>query len=186
MRHTVYCANILVQHQQPELNMFTLYPEGLCWRCYDQSPRHPCAGVGQSTAHPDLLLPVKSCHHTSGDGSRTHIPPCATQLLWYILYFQHVFLCRREYQLRTRAKSLCFLLSGPGVNKAVLLQLQQAKAKASEELEIKSSKSQAYENMSYEDDEMKQDPDSNFKKVSTDSSTPSKVIENQQENYNHF
>uniref|UniRef100_A0A7N8Y6M3 NPC1-like 1 n=1 Tax=Mastacembelus armatus TaxID=205130 RepID=A0A7N8Y6M3_9TELE len=45
---------------------------------------------------------------------------------------------------------------GPGVNKAVLLQLQQAKAKASQELDMGSNMRQVYDNMSYEDDEMKQ------------------------------
>ncbi|TKS79031.1 Niemann-Pick C1-like protein 1 [Collichthys lucidus] len=46
---------------------------------------------------------------------------------------------------------------GPGVNKAVLLQMQQDKARARKELEMRN---QAYENMSYEDNEMKQGPES--------------------------
>ncbi|XP_040011337.1 NPC1-like intracellular cholesterol transporter 1 isoform X1 [Xiphias gladius] len=66
---------------------------------------------------------------------------------------------------------------GPGVNKAVLLQLQEAKAKASQELEVRSNMRQVYENLSYEDNEIKQDPDLN----SANSSRPSKMIENQQQ-----
>uniref|UniRef100_A0A8D3EDK2 SSD domain-containing protein n=1 Tax=Scophthalmus maximus TaxID=52904 RepID=A0A8D3EDK2_SCOMX len=49
---------------------------------------------------------------------------------------------------------------GPGVNKAVLLQLQQAKAKASQELETRTNTRQVYNNLSYEDNEIKLDPDS--------------------------
>uniref|UniRef100_A0A3Q1JB28 SSD domain-containing protein n=1 Tax=Anabas testudineus TaxID=64144 RepID=A0A3Q1JB28_ANATE len=44
---------------------------------------------------------------------------------------------------------------GPGVNKAVLLQLQQAKSKASKELETRSNVGPTYDNMSYEDSETK-------------------------------
>ncbi|XP_029017479.1 NPC1-like intracellular cholesterol transporter 1 isoform X2 [Betta splendens] len=69
---------------------------------------------------------------------------------------------------------------GPGVNKAVLLQLQQTKAKAREELEIRST-SQAYDNMSYENNETKQNPDLKSMKVPTDHSRPSELIETQQE-----
>lgn len=63
------------------------------------------------------------------------------------------------------------------MNKAVLLQLQEAKAKASQELEVRSNMRQVYENLSYEDNEIKQDPDLN----SANSSRPSKMIENQQQ-----
>lgn len=63
------------------------------------------------------------------------------------------------------------------MNKAVLLQLQEAKAKASQELEVGSNMRQVYENLSYEDNEIKQDPDLN----SANSSRPSKMIENQQQ-----
>ncbi|XP_022607456.1 Niemann-Pick C1-like protein 1 [Seriola dumerili] len=67
---------------------------------------------------------------------------------------------------------------GPGVNKAVLLQLQQDKAKANQELEMRK---QAYDNLNYEDNEMKQDPDLNSSKYVTDASTPSEMMENQKE-----
>lgn len=61
----------------------------------------------------------------------------------------------------------------------MLLQLQQAKAKANKNL-----KSQTYDNMSYEDNEIQQDPDSNFTKVP---SRPSGMIENQQkQKITHF
>lgn len=163
-----------------EFNLFTLYLKGLCWRRYDQSARHPCAGVGQSAAHPDVLLPVKSCHHTSGDGSRTYIPPCAAQLLWYVQRFLHVVVSHKVLPtVRTRVELLCLPSSGPGVNKAVLLQLQQSKAKARDELEI-SNNNQAYENMTYENNEIKQNPDLKSPKVFTDTSRPSGTIENQQ------
>ncbi|XP_047447529.1 NPC1-like intracellular cholesterol transporter 1 [Mugil cephalus] len=46
---------------------------------------------------------------------------------------------------------------GPGTNKAVLLQLQKAKAKSTQELETKSNISHAYDNISYEDNEVKWD-----------------------------
>ncbi|XP_023249762.1 Niemann-Pick C1-like protein 1 [Seriola lalandi dorsalis] len=67
---------------------------------------------------------------------------------------------------------------GPGVNKAVLLQLQQDKAKANQELEMRI---QAYDNLNYEDNEMKQDSDLNSSKYVTDASTPSEIMENQKE-----
>ncbi|XP_056232429.1 NPC1-like intracellular cholesterol transporter 1 [Seriola aureovittata] len=67
---------------------------------------------------------------------------------------------------------------GPGVNKAVLLQLQQDKAKANQELEMRK---QAYDNLNYEDNEMKQDSDLNSSKYVTDASTPSEIMENQKE-----
>ncbi|XP_070760304.1 NPC1-like intracellular cholesterol transporter 1 [Enoplosus armatus] len=70
---------------------------------------------------------------------------------------------------------------GPGVNKAVLLQLQKAKAKASQELEMRNNMKQVYDNMSYEDYETKQDPDSNSTKPPTDASSPSQIREKQQE-----
>lgn len=59
------------------------------------------------------------------------------------------------------------------MNKAVLLQLQQEKAKASKE----SKKSQAYDNMSYEKNEINQYQDLNFTKLP---SRPSGMEENQQ------
>ncbi|CAN9513446.1 unnamed protein product [Ophioblennius macclurei] len=46
---------------------------------------------------------------------------------------------------------------GPGVNKAVLLQLQQARAKEKREQEMKRN---FYENIAYEDNELKQNPNS--------------------------
>ncbi|XP_059193898.1 NPC1-like intracellular cholesterol transporter 1 isoform X2 [Centropristis striata] len=59
---------------------------------------------------------------------------------------------------------------GPGVNKAVLLQMQQDKAKATKELEMRNNMRQVYDNMGYEGSEIKQEPDSN-------STKPSQVIE---------
>ncbi|XP_044053115.1 NPC1-like intracellular cholesterol transporter 1 [Siniperca chuatsi] len=69
---------------------------------------------------------------------------------------------------------------GPGVNKAVLLQLQQAKAKASQELRIGNNMIHVYNNMSYEDNEIKLNPDSNSTNPPTNASRPSQMIENQQ------
>ncbi|KAM4617005.1 NPC1-like intracellular cholesterol transporter 1 [Polymixia lowei] len=70
---------------------------------------------------------------------------------------------------------------GPGVNKAVLLQLQQAKAKASRDHELSNNTNGTYYNMSYEDNEKKQEPDSVCPKYPTDDSRPSNVIEKEQE-----
>uniref|UniRef100_UPI003AAAA746 NPC1-like intracellular cholesterol transporter 1 n=1 Tax=Centroberyx gerrardi TaxID=166262 RepID=UPI003AAAA746 len=69
---------------------------------------------------------------------------------------------------------------GPGVNKAVLLQLQQAEAKANQELELSSSAKRAYENLSYEDNEKTQDPDSISIKSTTESSRSSEIIAKEQ------
>ncbi|XP_040897817.1 NPC1-like intracellular cholesterol transporter 1 [Toxotes jaculatrix] len=57
---------------------------------------------------------------------------------------------------------------GPGVNKAVLLQLQQDKAKATQDLEMRGNTRPAYDNLSYEDNETKPDPGSNSRKAVTD------------------
>ncbi|XP_035513631.1 NPC1-like intracellular cholesterol transporter 1 [Morone saxatilis] len=65
---------------------------------------------------------------------------------------------------------------GPGVNKAVLLKLQQDKAEARRELEMRHTIKQIYDNVSYEDNEVRQDP-----VAPTDDSRPSKMIETQQE-----
>ncbi|XP_076020863.1 NPC1-like intracellular cholesterol transporter 1 [Genypterus blacodes] len=59
---------------------------------------------------------------------------------------------------------------GPGVNKAVLLKLQQAKAEASRSLELSNYAKQVYDNVGYEDDKMTHNPDSN-----TDTRRPSEV-----------
>lgn len=64
------------------------------------------------------------------------------------------------------------------MNKAVLLQLQQDKAKAKQELEMGYNMKQAYDNMSYEGNEMKQDPDST---PPEHESRRSKMTENQLE-----
>lgn len=72
------------------------------------------------------------------------------------------------------------LFSGPGVNKAVLLQLQQERAKARQELELANDMKQAYDNMCYENNEIKQEADSNTK-APKNGSRPSKLIENQLE-----
>ncbi|XP_037337741.2 NPC1-like intracellular cholesterol transporter 1 [Pungitius pungitius] len=66
---------------------------------------------------------------------------------------------------------------GPGVNKAVLLQLQQEKAKAKQELELRNSMRQMYDNMSYENNEMKQDWDS---KAPTEDPRPAQEAEPQE------
>ncbi|KAK5909942.1 hypothetical protein CesoFtcFv8_003826 [Champsocephalus esox] len=63
---------------------------------------------------------------------------------------------------------------GPGVNKAVLLQLQQVKAKAARELEMRNNMRHIYDNLSFEDSEIKQDP-------TKDSSSPSQIEENQKQ-----
>lgn len=55
----------------------------------------------------------------------------------------------------------CSFLSGPGVNKAVLLQFQQEKEKDKEKAETNSHMRQVYDNISYEGNEIKQDPYSN-------------------------
>ncbi|KAI3372379.1 hypothetical protein L3Q82_022875 [Scortum barcoo] len=66
---------------------------------------------------------------------------------------------------------------GPDVNKAVLLQLQQTKERANRELAMK----EVYENLSFEDNEIKHDPEPMFTKPPTDTSTPSQSEGNQQE-----
>ncbi|XP_028269116.1 NPC1-like intracellular cholesterol transporter 1 [Parambassis ranga] len=70
---------------------------------------------------------------------------------------------------------------GPGVNKAVLLQLQQAKEKARQGLEMKNSMREFYDNLSYEDNEIKQDLGLNTTHGPTDTSRPSQVTENHKE-----
>ncbi|XP_060926816.1 NPC1-like intracellular cholesterol transporter 1 [Limanda limanda] len=66
---------------------------------------------------------------------------------------------------------------GPSVNKAVLLQLQQEKAKASQELETGSHMRSVYDNLSYEDIEIKPETDSN---AVTAVSEPSTIIEKEE------
>ncbi|KAF7667924.1 hypothetical protein LDENG_00042210 [Lucifuga dentata] len=61
---------------------------------------------------------------------------------------------------------------GPGVNKAVLLQLQQAKAEARQNLELSNHMKQVYDNLSYEDNEIQHNPESK-----TDSRRPSDIVE---------
>ncbi|TNN86466.1 Niemann-Pick C1-like protein 1 [Liparis tanakae] len=70
---------------------------------------------------------------------------------------------------------------GPGVNKAVLLQLQQEKAKANRELELRHNMRQIYDNLGYESNELKLDSDSNSIKAPTDTCVPAQMMENQQE-----
>ncbi|KAM8760598.1 NPC1-like intracellular cholesterol transporter 1 [Acanthopagrus schlegelii] len=70
---------------------------------------------------------------------------------------------------------------GPGVNKAVLLQLQQEKEKAKQALEMKNHLKQAYENISYEDTEIKQEPDSSCTEPSKHVDRPSKMKESKVE-----
>ncbi|XP_040050816.2 NPC1-like intracellular cholesterol transporter 1 [Gasterosteus aculeatus] len=71
---------------------------------------------------------------------------------------------------------------GPGVNKAVLLQLQQEKAKARQELELRNSMRQTYDNLSYENNETKQEPtDSNSIKAPTEAHRPAQEAESSDE-----
>ncbi|XP_024861904.1 NPC1-like intracellular cholesterol transporter 1 isoform X2 [Kryptolebias marmoratus] len=61
---------------------------------------------------------------------------------------------------------------GPGVNKAVLFQLQQAKPN----LEMTSNMQEIYDNVSYEETEIKQEPVSHNRSDPADASRPSQVI----------
>ncbi|XP_067461421.1 NPC1-like intracellular cholesterol transporter 1 [Thunnus thynnus] len=70
---------------------------------------------------------------------------------------------------------------GPGVNKAVLLQLQQAKAKAAQELEMRNNMRHVYDNISYEDNETRHDPDSYSTKAPRDTSSPSQTFGDKEE-----
>lgn len=60
--------------------------------------------------------------------------------------------------LRAKTKcltvALCFFLSGTGTNKAVLLQFQQEREEAKQQVE---NYSQVYDNVTYEDSEIKQE-----------------------------
>ncbi|XP_069555808.1 NPC1-like intracellular cholesterol transporter 1 [Brachyistius frenatus] len=67
---------------------------------------------------------------------------------------------------------------GPGVNKAVLQKLQQAKEKARQELEMSTH---VYDNLSYEDNEIKPDPHLDIKDSPTDISTPSQITKHHRE-----
>lgn len=106
-------------------------------------------------------------------------------LSYFGVYFIAACLCIQQRCLKSCHKIESkfftpsrFLFSGPGVNKAVLLQLQQAKAKARKELEMKNdNRKHVYDNMSYEDSEIKQDPDT----ISTKARRPSQMIEKQEE-----
>ncbi|XP_034547453.1 NPC1-like intracellular cholesterol transporter 1 [Notolabrus celidotus] len=67
---------------------------------------------------------------------------------------------------------------GPGVNKAVLLQQQQEKAKAELELEMRNTMKHVYDNLNYEDNEMKQDADTKSTHAEKDADKPSQHLEN--------
>lgn len=67
------------------------------------------------------------------------------------------------------------------MNKALLLQLQQEKAKANRELELRHNMRQIYDNLGYESNELKLDSDSNSTKAPTDTCIPAQMMENQQE-----
>ncbi|KAM9360631.1 NPC1-like intracellular cholesterol transporter 1 [Symphorus nematophorus] len=73
---------------------------------------------------------------------------------------------------------------GPGVNKAVLLQVQQAKAKATQELEMRDNTKQGYDNLTYESSE------SDSTKPRRNDSKTSKMIEalkeEKEERIDHF
>lgn len=58
----------------------------------------------------------------------------------------------------------------------MLLQLQQEKEKARQEQEMNNIK-QAHDNMGYESNEIKHNPNSNLKMVPTVDSTPAKIVE---------
>ncbi|XP_054628697.1 NPC1-like intracellular cholesterol transporter 1 [Dunckerocampus dactyliophorus] len=66
---------------------------------------------------------------------------------------------------------------GPGVNKAVLLQIQQGKAKARQELELRSNMRQFYDNMSYQDNETKEQVHSKTTKAPVDTNGPMDIME---------
>lgn len=63
----------------------------------------------------------------------------------------------------------------------MLLQLQQEKEKAKQALEMKNHLKQAYENISYEDTEIKQEPDSSCTEPSKHVDRPSKMKESEVE-----
>ncbi|XP_072244392.1 NPC1-like intracellular cholesterol transporter 1 [Leuresthes tenuis] len=65
---------------------------------------------------------------------------------------------------------------GPGVNKAVIFQLQQANAN----LEMTSKMRAAYDNLNYQDSEIKQDPHSDTKNAPADDGTPTQSIEKEE------
>lgn len=67
------------------------------------------------------------------------------------------------------------------MNKAVLLQLQQAKAKAAQELEMRNNMRHVYDNISYEDNETRHDPDSYSTKAPRDASSPSQTFGDKEE-----
>lgn len=75
--------------------------------------------------------------------------------------------------------TIFFLLSGPGVNKAVLLQLQKEQEKARKPLELNETNKQIHDNMGYEDIEAKDEPDSKFTKHSN--KFLKEVVEKQEE-----
>lgn len=63
------------------------------------------------------------------------------------------------------------------MNKAVLLQLQQARVKAAQELEMRTNMRHIYDNLSYDDSETKEEPDSNTINCPADDRRPSKTNE---------
>lgn len=64
----------------------------------------------------------------------------------------------------------------------MLLQLQQEKAKARQELELRNSMRQTYDNLSYENNETKQEPtDSNSIKAPTEAHRPAQEAESSDE-----
>ncbi|XP_019716684.1 Niemann-Pick C1-like protein 1 isoform X3 [Hippocampus comes] len=76
---------------------------------------------------------------------------------------------------------------GPGVNKAMLVQMQQAEAKTRQELELTNNMRQFYDNMSYEDDEAKEEPHANATKATVYAEGPPPSVKHKQEvKIDHF
>ncbi|XP_057687093.1 NPC1-like intracellular cholesterol transporter 1 isoform X2 [Corythoichthys intestinalis] len=70
---------------------------------------------------------------------------------------------------------------GPGVNKAVLLQIQQEQTKTRQELELTNSMRQFYDNMNFEDSETNKEPHSNVTQAPMYTKDPSPSTEHEQE-----
>nr|XP_057925789.1 NPC1-like intracellular cholesterol transporter 1 [Doryrhamphus excisus] len=75
---------------------------------------------------------------------------------------------------------------GPDVNKAVLLQIQQEKAKAHQEPERTSNMRQFYDNMSYQDNETKERVHSKNTKARVNTDSPMHIMEHKEERIDRF
>lgn len=76
----------------------------------------------------------------------------------------------------------CPFSSGPGVNKAVLLQQQQEKEKARKEMEMRNSTKQGYDNKTFDDTEVKYE--TGFRHANGPSKTSEQ--EDREERVEHF